>query len=199
MQSHEILFLVFSYFLGSIPFGSIIFYILEKKDIRKEGSGNIGATNVLRTKGKAAGLATLALDVLKGAVPIIYGFTHFDSPVIILGGGAAAIIGHIFPVFLKFKGGKGVATFAGVFVSFYYPSIILFLGIFLLVLVVTRYVSLGSILGVISVFFLILFTHIAEVSVIVLIVTVLIIIRHSGNIKRLINGEENRLNFKKNG
>jgi len=196
LQSHEILFLVISYILGSIPFGAIIFFVLDKKDIRKEGSGNIGATNMLRTKGKAAGIATLIFDMLKGMIPIIYGLNHFDSQVLVLMAGAAAIFGHIFPVFLKFKGGKGVATFAGVFLIFYFPSMMLFLGVFLIVGILTRFVSLGSILGILSVFFLTLFTQIAEVSVIVLVIVIVILIRHRTNIRRLIQGNENKLNLK---
>jgi len=196
LQSHEILFLVISYILGSIPFGAIIFFVLDKKDIRKEGSGNIGATNMLRTKGKAAGIATLIFDMLKGMIPIIYGLNHFDSQVLVLMAGAAAIFGHIFPVFLKFKGGKGVATFAGVFLIFYFPSMMLFLGVFLIVVILTRFVSLGSILGILSVFFLTLFTQIAEVSVIVLVIVIVILIRHRTNIRRLIQGNENKLNLK---
>lgn len=199
MAKHEILFLVFSYLIGSIPMGSILYYFLEKKDIRKVGSGNIGATNVLRTKGKIAGLTTLILDMLKGILPVLYGLIHFDSSVIVIGGGAAVIVGHIFSVFLKFRGGKGVATFAGVILAFYFPSIIVFIILFLLTLFITKYVSLGSIIGVISVFFHILFTNIVEVSIIVFVIVILITIRHTPNIKRIIQGCENKLYLRKNG
>ena len=99
MDSNDILFLVLSYLLGSIPFGYIFFFLSEKKDIREVGSGNIGATNVLRNKGKIAGLTILLLDMLKGALPILYGLKFFDSTLLIVCGGAAAIIGHIFPLF----------------------------------------------------------------------------------------------------
>ena len=112
MSSHEFYFVVCSYLLGSVPFGYLIFYLSEGKDIRGLGSGNIGATNVLRSKGKLAGLATLLLDVLKGALPIVYGRIHFDLPWIVLLGGLAVLLGHVFPVFLKFRGGKG-RRFAG--------------------------------------------------------------------------------------
>ena len=118
----KFLFIVFSYLLGSIPFGYLIFYFTEGRDIRTLGSGNIGATNVLRSKGKLAGLLTLALDILKGAVPVIYGRIHFDLPWIVLLGALAVLLGHVFPVFLKFRGGKGVASLVGIFLVFYYPG-----------------------------------------------------------------------------
>ncbi len=199
LTKHQILFLLFSYLLGSIPFGSIIYYLLEKKDIRQQGSGNIGATNVLRSKGKAAGFATLALDMAKGILPVVYGFTHFDPPHWVLLGGAAAIVGHVFPIFLKFKGGKGAATFVGVFIAFYYPAILIFLLVFLITLWLSRYISLAVILAIIAVFFCILFTHIVEVAIVTFLLVILIIARHASNIKRLLAGQENKLNLKKNG
>lgn len=195
MSSHEIFFLVFAYLIGSIPFGFIFYYITEKRDIRSQGSGNIGAANVLRQKGKIWGLATLVLDSLKGILPILYGLKHFDSPLIVIGGGAAAVVGHIFPLFLKFRGGKGVATFAGVLAIFYWPGLVLFAAVFLLTALISRYVSLASMAGAVSVFFLVLFTHIAEVSMVVLLAVILIIVRHRDNIRRIIGGTENKINL----
>ena len=197
MDSNDILFLVLSYLLGSIPFGYIFFFLSEKKDIREVGSGNIGATNVLRNKGKIAGLTILLLDMLKGALPILYGLKFFDSTLLIVCGGAAAIIGHIFPLFLKFRGGKGVATFAGVFICYQFPSMFVFLLVFLLTVALTRYISLGSILGVISVFFFTLFDKPIDVSMVVFIIILLIIFRHRNNMKRLFAGSENRFNLRK--
>lgn len=200
MSSHEIWYIVISYLMGSIPFGFILYYLSERKDIRGEGSGNIGATNVMRNKGKAFGIATLLLDVAKGAVPVLYGFKHFqDDPTLIIIGGAAAIIGHIFPVFLKFKGGKGVATLVGVFITFSYPALLVFLGFFVIVVWISRMVSLGSIIGTASIFFYTLFTNIPEVAMVVLVIVVLIIAKHSANIKRMIAGEEHKFSWKKNG
>lgn len=199
MPKHEILFLVFSYFLGAIPFGYILCYLTDKKDIRQEGSGNIGAANVLRTKGKAFGLITLALDMLKGILPILYGLTHFDSPVLIIGGGAAAIIGHLYSVYLKFKGGKGVSTFLGMMAVFHFPSALVFGGIFLFTYFLTRYISASSIAGVAAVFFVILFTNVMEVAMIGFMIAILIISKHHGNIKRMIDGTEPQLIWKKNG
>lgn len=198
MPKHEILFLVFSYFLGAIPFGYILCYLTDKKDIRQEGSGNIGAANVLRTKGKAFGFITLALDMLKGILPILYGSMHFDSPVLIIGGGGAAILGHLYSVYLKFKGGKGVSTFLGMMAVFHFPSALVFGGVFLFTYFLTRYISASSIAGVAAVFFVILFTNVMEVSMIVFMVGLLIIIKHRGNIKRMIDGTESQLIWKKN-
>ena len=95
--------------------------LTEGKDIRTLGSGNIGATNVLRSKGKLAGLLTLALDMLKGVVPVIYGRAHFDQPWLVLLGALAVLLGHAFPIFLKFRGGKGVASLVGGFLVFICP------------------------------------------------------------------------------
>ncbi|TFG80307.1 MAG: glycerol-3-phosphate 1-O-acyltransferase PlsY [Chrysiogenales bacterium] len=193
------LFVVCSYLLGSVPFGYLIFYLSEGKDIRGLGSGNIGATNVLRSKGKLAGLATLLLDVLKGALPIIYGRIHFDLPWIVLLGGLAVLLGHVFPVFLKFRGGKGVGSLVGVFLVFYYPALLVFLLVFFLTLWLSRYVSLGSLLGASALFFCILFTQVAEASIVVLFMLLLIVFRHRSNIQRLLAGNENKFSFHKNG
>ena len=199
MTTHEVLFILIAYLVGAIPCGFIIYYATEKKDIRLEGSGNIGATNVLRVKGKKAAAATLLCDMLKGALPIIYGLNHFESPVIIACGGAAAVIGHLFPLYLKFKGGKGVATLLGMLLVFNYPTAIVFLITFFLLLFFIPYVSAASITAVSAAFFYTLFTGIAEVSLIVFVVVILIFIRHGSNTSRLIAGTEEKLNWKKNG
>ena len=199
MSSHEIFFIVCSYLLGSVPFGYLIFYLSEGKDIRGLGSGNIGATNVLRSKGKWAGLATLLLDVLKGALPIVYGRIHFDLPWIVLLGGLAVLLGHVFPVFLKFRGGKGVGSLVGVFLVFNYPALLVFLLVFFLTLWLSRYVSLGSLLGASALFFCILFTQVVEASLVVFLMLLLIVFRHSANIQRLLAGNENKFSFHKNG
>lgn len=196
---HEILFIGFAFLLGSIPFGYIVYYITEKKDIRSVGSGNIGATNLLRSKGKLAGLITLMLDLLKGFIPVFYGLKHFDYPVIIILGAAAVVTGHIFPLFLKFKGGKGVATFSGAILAFSLPGFLVFLCAFLLMAWITKYVSAGSLAGVVAVFFFTLFTQLVEVSMILFAVTILIIVRHRSNLKKIFSGTENKMSFKRNG
>lgn len=199
MSSHEIFFIVCSYLWGSVPFGYLIFYFSEGKDIRSMGSGNIGATNVLRSKGKLAGLATLMLDILKGALPIVYGRIHFDLPWIVLLGGLAVLLGHVFPVFLRCRGGKGVGSLVGVFLVFYYPALLVFLLVFFLTLWLTRYVSLGSLLGASALFFCILFTQVVEASMVVFLMLLLIVFRHRANIRRLLAGNENKFSFHKNG
>jgi len=199
LSSHEISFLVLSYLLGSIPFGYLVFYFTEGKDIRSLGSGNIGATNVLRSKGKLAGSLTLALDVLKGALPVLYGRAHFDLPWFVLLGALAVLLGHIFPVFLKFRGGKGVASLVGIFLVFYFPALLVFLAVFFIVLRLTRYVSLASLLATTALFFCILFTQVAEASMVVFAMVLLIVFRHRANIQRLLAGNENKFSLKKNG
>jgi glycerol-3-phosphate acyltransferase PlsY len=199
LSSHEISFIVLSYLLGSIPFGYLIFYFSEGKDIRTLGSGNIGATNVLRSKGKLAGILTLALDILKGALPVIYGRIHFDLPWIILLGALAVLVGHVFPVFLKFRGGKGVASLVGIFLVFYYPALLVFLIVFLITLRLSRFVSLASLLATTALFFCILFTQGAETAMVVFVMLLLIVFRHRANIQRLMTGSENKFSLKKNG
>lgn len=196
---HDILFILCSYLLGSIPFGFIIYYLSEKKDIRKEGSGNIGATNVFRSKGKTAGFITLILDILKGFIPVFIGLKVFDYPVVALLGGCAAVFGHMFPVFLKFRGGKGVATLAGVVLAFSLPAFLVLVSVFLLTLIGTKYVSAGSLAGVTALFFFTLFTQIVEISMIVFILTVLVFVKHRSNLKRIRSGTENKLRLSKNG
>lgn len=199
MPEQEILFLVVSYLVGSIPFGYLIFYVTDRKDIRTVGSLSIGATNVLRNKGKLAGLLTLALDVAKGALPVLYAKNHFDSPALIIAGGAAVVLGHVFPVFLKFRGGKGVGALVGVLLAYDIPALIVFLIVFLGIVILTRYVSLGSVVGTGAAFFVILFNRMAEVAAIFFLMTLLIIIRHRSNIGRLLDGSERKLSLRKNG
>lgn len=199
MSSYEISFIFFSYLLGSIPFGYLIFYFTEGRDIRSLGSGNIGATNVLRSKGKLAGLLTLALDILKGAVPVIYGRIHFDLPWIVLLGALAVLLGHVFPVFLKFRGGKGVASLVGIFLVFNYHALLVFLIVFVAAVFLTRTISLGSLLGASALFFYVLFTQVVETAMVVFIMLLLIVFRHRSNIRRLLAGNENKFSLEKNG
>jgi len=197
LLSQHVIFLLGCYFLGSIPFGFLIVYFTAKKDIRTLGSQSTGATNVLRNMGKAAALATLLLDVGKGALAVAYAKSHFPSPMWMVVGGALVIIGHIYPVFLKFKGGKGVASFLGVFLVFYYPAVLVFLGSWLVVVAFTRFVSMGSLTAVIALFFSILFTQPAEIAAVVLVIAVLVIAKHRSNIDRLRSGTENKLDLRK--
>ena len=199
MSNHEILYLLCCYLLGSVPFGYLIVYFSEGRDIRATGSGNIGATNVLRSKGRLAGLATLALDILKGALPVLYGRIHFDLPWLALLGGLAVLLGHVFPVFLRFRGGKGVAALVGVFLVFHWPSLLAFLAVFFAVLALTRYVSLGSLLGTTALFFSTLFTQPVEAAMAAFAMLLLIVFRHRGNVSRLLAGSERKFAFRKDG
>ncbi len=196
MSVHLISYFVFSYLIGSIPFGYLIFYFSEKKDVRQFGSGNIGATNLMRTKGKTAGLITLLLDILKAVLIVVYGKMHFSEGDIVLAG-LLVIAGHMFPVFLGFKGGKGVASCCGFFLVFDWRLFLVFLITFLITLGISRFVSLSSLSGCVMLFFASLVLKTAEISSIVLIIVILIIARHQANIKRLLSGEEHQFKWKK--
>ena len=197
LTTHEISFLIFSYLLGSIPFGYILCRFSAHADIRDEGSGNIGASNVLRTLGPLGGFFTLLLDFLKGFLPVYYGTQHFDSPILLIAAGSAAVLGHIFSIFLGFRGGKGVATFFGVSVAFYPFSALIFLAGFFAAFIRTRTVSAGSLTGVTLVFFTHLLTRVPQISIVVLILTLIIILRHRHNILALIDGTERKISLRK--
>ena len=197
MSAHEWTFLLSSFLLGSVPFGYILCFLITRRDIRSQGSGNIGATNVLRTLGPAGGVVTLLFDILKGALPVMYGIHRFNSPYLVLAGGAAAILGHMYSPFLKFRGGKGVSTFLGVFAVFHPWSAALFLAGFFAVAFFTRLASAASLTGAGIVFFVHLFTRVPMVSMIVLSLVILIFYRHRRNIKAIIRGTERRIQLRK--
>ena len=140
-----ILIISICYFLGSIPFGLILTKIFLKKDIRKIGSGNIGATNVLRTGNKTIGYLTLTFDILKAVIPILY--IKFKFPDLIYISSLSVFIGHVFPAWLKFKGGKGVATYVGILFSINYILGVVFVIPWLIIFLISKYSSLGSILS----------------------------------------------------
>ncbi len=189
---------LFSYIIGSIPSGFILSYLIRKEDIRSVGSGNIGATNVFRCVGKKSGVLTFICDFIKGVIPSAYGILNFEnSPEIAMVGGGLAILGHVFPVFLKFRGGKGVATYIGAFLIFSGWSIPVFIITFVLTLYISKYVSVASVTAVIAVFFYITFTEIVEVSIFALIITVVITIKHKTNFKRIGLQEEPRVGVTK--
>ena len=242
---------VVTYLLGSIPFAFIYGKIFKKIDIREHGSKNVGATNALRVLGPKAGIIVLALDILKGLLPVLFvikfiavdcdaslpisqiadcdstfamtqdvdcdfysGITeggcikselpilssHFKLwfPVLI---GICAIIGHTFTVFLKFKGGKGVATSAGVLLALDPIICALAIGLFLIIVAFTRYVSLGSMLAAVFIIAAKFLTYNLDMNpyklVFVIILALFIIFKHRTNISRLVKGEENKINFKK--
>lgn len=194
---------VVAYMLGSIPFGFLLVLLICKQDIRSAGSGNIGATNVLRSGGKGLGALTFLLDASKGyaAVAIAYLMAAHAGGATLQNAAALAalfaIVGHMFPVWLGFKGGKGVATGLGVFLALSPWTALAALGIFIIVVLLTRYVSLGSILAAAALPFLALFLlpqkQTTLFRVVVFGCAALVIAKHKPNIKRLLHGAELRL------
>jgi len=190
MDINLIIVAVYSYLLGSIPFGLILTKIFLKKDIRKIGSGNIGTTNVLRTGKKSLAAGTLVLDLMKGYFSIIITFTYFEN--LISYSALICFIGHIFPVWLKFKGGKGVATYLGVILALSYKFFLIF-GISWLVLsFLFRYASLSSIISSLIVFVCSYFFN-NNFSLILFICFIIILYTHRENIVRLKNSEESKI------
>ena len=190
MDINLIIVAVYSYLLGSIPFGLILTKIFLKKDIRKIGSGNIGTTNVLRTGKKSLAAGTLVLDLMKGYFSIIITFTYFEN--LISYSALICFIGHIFPVWLKFKGGKGVATYLGVILALSYKFFLIF-GISWLVLsFLYRYASLSSIISSLIVFVCSYFFN-NNFSLIFFIFFIIILYTHRENIVRLKNSEESKI------
>lgn len=190
--------LLAAYLIGSIPFGLIIAKVFYHVDIRTMGSGNPGATNVWRTLGKKPGIATLLLDILKGALPVLFvrRFFPWDHPLAIFVG-LAAIVGHNWSVFLKFKGGKGVATSAGVFLSLMPLQGFLAITGFLVLFLSTGHVSVGSMTGA---FVLLISSLIFPVEpllkIIIVVASAMILIKHIPNMKRLAEGKEPKVKFK---
>ena len=190
MDINLIIVAVYSYLLGSIPFGLILTKIFLKKDIREIGSGNIGTTNVLRTGKKSLAVATLMLDLLKGYFSIIITFTYYEN--LISYSALICFIGHIFPVWLKFKGGKGVATYLGVILALSYKFFLTFGITWLVLSFLFRYASLSSIISSLIVFVYSYF-FINNFSLILFIFFVIITYTHRENIVRLKNSEESKI------
>ena len=180
----------YSYILGSIPFGLIYTRIAGLGDVRKIGSGNIGATNVLRTGNKFLALITLILDILKGFVPVFISAKYF--PELIQLSCILAFLGHLFPIWLKFKGGKGVATYVGILFSINYFLGIIFVISWLIIFFISKYSSLGSILSTLVIPIFIFLNTSYENQYFFIIMFVLILYTHRENVKRLINKEESK-------
>lgn len=206
MISPDIWILGLAYLLGSIPVGWLIANIFYHKDIRQEGSGNIGATNALRIFGTKIGILVLLLDMMKGVMAVLIAKQVISGahPLVSIAG-LVAILGHIFPVWLKFRGGKGVATAAGVFAALAPLGLLIGLLSFILVVWRTRYVSLGSIIAAmvfgVSTFWMELSKPMPDVALMILVgfIVTMIILKHKSNIQRLLRGEENKFSFSKKG
>ena len=181
---------VASYLIGSIPFGLILTKIFLNKDIRDIGSGNIGATNALRTGNKLIGYSTLILDIAKAIIPVI--FVKINYPDLIYIASLCAFLGHVFPIWLKFKGGKGVATYVGILFSINFLLGIIFVTSWGIIFLIFRYSSLSSIIGSISIPIYILITDQISNAIFFSIMFVLIFFTHRENIKRLKNKEESK-------
>ena len=187
----EIIIIIFiSYIFGSIPFGYIITKFFLKKDIRNIGSGNIGATNVLRTGNKLIGYLTLFFDIFKAILPLIVIKIHYNEYLYVAS--LCIFIGHVFPLWLKFKGGKGVATYVGILFSINYILGFVFIASWLIIFFILRYSSLGSILATFIIPIFIFFNPNYENEYFFIIMFILILFTHRENVKRLINKEESK-------
>ena len=181
---------IISYLMGSIPFGFILTKIFLKKDIREVGSGNIGATNTLRAGNKLIGYLTLTLDIIKAIIPVIYTKIYF--PDFLYLASLCAFLGHVFPVWLKFKGGKGVATYVGILFSINIYFGIIFTIIWLITFIISKFSSLSSLIASVSIpIYLLILTQFDQL-IFFTIMFVLIFFTHRENIKRLKNKEETK-------
>lgn len=196
--------IVVGYLLGSIPFGYLLVRATGGGDIRFQGSGNIGATNVARTSGWSVGVATLLLDATKGLFAVWLA-AHFSKGNVrlMMYAGLAAIVGHVFPVWLRFAGGKGVATALGVFLAICWPAVAAAVLLFLLVALFWRYVSLASISAAAALPLLVYLLYAprhappTEVSVCTLLAAVIVIVKHRDNIERLLAGTESHFEMRR--
>jgi glycerol-3-phosphate acyltransferase PlsY len=179
-----------SYLMGSIPFGLILTKLFLNKDIREIGSGNIGATNALRTGNKLIGYSTLIFDIAKAIIPVIY--VKFNYPDLIYIASLCAFLGHVFPIWLKFKGGKGVATYVGILFSINIILGLVFVSSWVFIFLLSKYSSLSSIIASLLVPIYILITGQINDAIFFAIMFILIFFTHRENIKRLKNKEESK-------
>lgn len=187
--------LAVGYVLGAIPFGLLLTRFAGAGDIRAIGSGNIGATNVLRTGRKGLAAATLLLDALKGAAAVWIGEAILPGGGGLLGG-AAAFIGHCYPVWLGFKGGKGVATFGGVAFGLWWPLGVIYLLIWIGTLAITRYSSVGGLVAAACTPVIALFRERTEIGILFIALALIVFWKHRGNLARLFAGTEPRVGQK---
>ena len=180
---------IFSYLIGSIPFAFLLTKIFLKKDIRNIGSGNIGATNALRTGNKSIGYTTLFLDITKAVIPIIYLKLNFTDYIFVAS--LCIFLGHVFPIWLKFKGGKGVATYVGILFSINLSIGLVFIVVWFVTFLISKYSSLSSLFASLTIpIYLFIFTN--QNFIFFFIMFILIFYTHRENIKRLKNKEESK-------
>jgi glycerol-3-phosphate acyltransferase PlsY len=188
---------VLGYLIGSIPFGPLLTWAAGGPDLRSIGSGNIGATNVLRTGNKPLAAATLLGDMLKGTVAVLLA-KHFAGADAALAAGLGAFLGHLFPVWLKFKGGKGVATYIGLLLGLYWQGALIFCAVWLLVAFATRYSSLAALIASALTPLALWFLGTPRAAALLLLLSLLLWLRHIPNIRRLIAGSEGKIGAKSN-
>ena len=180
---------ILSYLMGSVPFGFILTKVFLKKDIRDIGSGNIGATNALRAGNKSLGYGTLFLDIIKAIIPVVY--VKLNYPDYIFIASLCVFLGHIFPIWLKFKGGKGVATYVGILFSINLTIGFVFIGVWFFTFLISKYSSLSSLSASLSIpIYLFFFT--SQNLIFFSIMFILILYTHRENVKRLKNKEESK-------
>jgi acyl phosphate:glycerol-3-phosphate acyltransferase len=188
------LILVLAYLLGSIPSGLLIGKTFYGKDIREHGSGNLGGTNTFRTLGVKAGMIVTIMDILKGTVATLLPLL-FESDVHMLLAGVFAVIGHMYPVFANFRGGKAVATSAGVLLGYNFILFLILLAVFFICLYATKYVSLSSMLAAVLAFTYSIFTGDIPLIIVVGILTIFVVYRHRANIVRIRNKTEPKIKW----
>jgi glycerol-3-phosphate acyltransferase PlsY len=180
------------YLLGSIPFGLVLTRLAGGPDLRSVGSGNIGATNVLRTGNRALAAATLLGDMLKGTVAVLAA-AHSAGHDAALAAGLGAFLGHLFPVWLRFRGGKGVATYIGLLLGLYWPGALVFCAIWLMVACASRYSSLAALAASAVAPLAMWFSGVGDTALLFLLLTILLWIMHRANIRRLLAGSEGKI------
>lgn len=195
----DTVFVILSYLLGSVSTGYLIAKYIYKIDLKTVGSGNIGATNVLRTLGKKLGVLTLVGDAMKGVIPTVFALVYKPAPInqpLVFFCALFAFLGHLFPFYLKFKGGKGVATALGIAIVLFPLQTLLCAIVFFVAVLKTRMVSLGSILAALSLPVFVSFKAQTGYQITLsIIISVLIIFKHKDNIHRILEGKENKLKW----
>jgi glycerol-3-phosphate acyltransferase PlsY len=186
---------VIGYLLGSIPFGLILTRLAGTQDLRSIGSGNIGATNVLRTGRKGLAAATLILDMLKGTAAVLIAGLY-DGPNAAMLAAFGAFLGHLFPVWLKFRGGKGVATYIGVLIGLFWPAAVLFCLLWLAIAFTTRYSSLSALIASLATPIFLWWLSQPALAALFVILTLLLLYKHQENILRLVSGNEGKIGKK---